>query len=80
MANLSQNRFGKAAVEIRLERQVALPKILCQNCPKMILTKINKTKRLSLFLMVKTVQRYLCLNQNSQIKQIFANWLRGKVS
>ena len=37
-----------------LENQVALPKVLCQNCPKMIHTNINKTNRLSL-LMAETI-------------------------
>ena len=47
-------RKSKWKQNSNLENQVALPKVLCQNCPKMIHTNINKTNRLSLH-MAKTI-------------------------
>ena len=47
-------RKSKWKQNSNLENQVALPKVSCQNCPKMIHKNINKTNRLSL-LMPKTM-------------------------
>ena len=52
-------RKSKWKQNSNLQNQIALPTVLCQNCPKMIHTNINKINRLSLLI----AKLFLSLNQ-----------------